>query len=280
MGQAYQVITDRIIGLLEQGTVPWHKPWGGVERQPRSLVSNRNYRGINAFMLSVAGYGSPFWLTYRQAGTMKGNVRRGEKGYPCVYWNWVERNDVELDKPIKVPFLKHYTVFNVEQCEGIEYPRFDGQKRDFQPIAECEKIVMGMPNPPAIENHSSHAFYHPTTDSVHMPSRDAFDSTAFMYGVLFHELIHSTGHKSRLNRRGIMGEIVFGSPTYSGEELIAEMGATYLCGHAGIENEVINNSAAYIDTWLRRIRKDNKILIHSASQAQKAADYVLGVERE
>jgi antirestriction protein ArdC len=186
--------------------------------------------------------------------------------------------DVQDEKSVekaKRGFLKYYTVFNVEQCKDIPYPKLETRRNDFEPIAECERIVAGMPAPPALEHGEGGAYYRPLNDKVHMPQREAFDKPESYYAVLFHELVHSTGHKSRLDRKGVNSEIVFGSPTYCSEELVAEMGATYLCGHAGIENKIIDNSASYIDVWLSRIRKDGKILIQSASQAQKAADYIL-----
>lgn len=277
MRQAYQVITDRIVDLLESGTVPWRKPWGGEDGHPKNLVSGKKYRGINTFMLSVACYDSPYWLTFKQAKQRGGYVKKGEKGFPCIYWNTREVEDRKTGETKEVPFMRYYTVFNVKQCENVPYPINEERKNPFEPIELCERILAGMPNPPSIDRRGTLAVYSPRTDQVTIPEAERFLKPEYFYSVLFHELIHSTGHPSRLARPGITEPIVFGSETYSKEELVAEMGATFLCGHAGIENIVIENSAAYIEEWLSKLRNDNRLVVQAASQAQRAADYVLGL---
>lgn len=280
MASVYEVITDRIVALLEKGTVPWHRPWGGSDHHPKNLVSGREYRGINVFLLSSAGYESSWWLSYKQAMDRGGNVKKDEKGCPCVFWNWFEKKDEQSDEVQKIPFLRYYTVFNAMQCEGIEYPELEERLNKFSLLEVCERVVMGMPNPPRIEHGGDRALYQPTSDTVRMPSSESFESPESYYGVLFHELTHSTGHESRLARPGIVENIVFGSRTYSREELIAEMGAAFLCGHTGIENKVIDNSASYIASWLDRLRNDTRLVVHAAGQAQKAADYILNRKHE
>lgn len=280
MRNVYQIITDRVVKLLEAGTVPWHRPWGGPEWHPRSLVSGKEYRGVNVFLLSAAGYEAPYWLTYRQARLRDAYVRKGERGYPCVFWNWVESEDPDTGETRRRPFLKYYTVFNVLQCEQIEYPHPTDEARTFSPIERCEEITTGMPRAPPVHHGGSRACYDPFSDEVHMPGRERFDNPEAYYGVLFHELVHSTGHASRLGRPGISETIVFGSRTYSKKELIAEMAATFLCGHTGIENAVIDNSAAYISSWLGRLRNDHRLVVQAAAQSQKAADYILDQQEE
>lgn len=276
MSKSYEVITNRIIELLEQGTVPWQQPWNGEQAHPRNLVSDKKYRGINAFLLGATAYESPYWLTYKQAKSRNGHVRKGEKGFPCIYWNWVERLDEETGEIDKKPFLRHYTVFNVTQCESVNYPELETTIHEHERIEKCEQIVREMPNPPNIQLDSTVASYHPSSDTVRMPALARFESAEEYYSTLFHELAHSTGHKSRLDRQSIKGQIVFGSKTYGNEELVAEMGATYFCGHAGIENKTIDNSAAYIQGWLTKLRANKTLVIKAAGQAQKAVDYVLG----
>lgn len=275
MNKAYERITERIIALLEEGTVPWRKPWRGQEDWPKNLVSGKEYRGVNVFMLGATMYTSPWWLTFKQAKDRGGNVKKGEKGFPCIYWNWTEKKDNDSGDIRMIPFAKYYTVFNAVQCEGIACPEQDSLRPSASPIETCEDILAGMPLPPRVDTGRSRAAYHPVQDCVYMPESRAFESDEDYYATLFHELVHSTGHSSRLGRPGITDPIVFGSHTYAKEELIAEMGASFLCGRAGIENKVIENSAAYIDNWMRRIRKDQTLVIKAASQAQKAADYVL-----
>jgi len=275
MVSVYEVITDRIIELLEKGSVPWHRPWGGADKHPKNLVSGREYRGINVFMLSAGGYQSPWWLSYKQAKERGGNVKMGERGYPVVYWNWFNTRDDETGKNEKRPFLRYYTLFNVVQCEGIDYPLTRATVQDFAPLEVCERIISEMPKPPRIEHGRERACYESYSDTVRMPPRESFDSPESYYNVLFHELTHSTGHKSRLARPGILEASVFGSQRYSKEELVAEMGAAFLCGHTGIENTVIDNSASYIASWLGRLRNDSRLVVHAAGQAQKATDYIL-----
>lgn len=283
----YDVITARILELLDQGIVPWRKPWrGGRAGMPKNLVSGKTYRGVNVFLLHCAsvadGFDSPYWLTFRQAKARDGSVRKGEHGMPVVFWNWVEREkrDATTGETTteEIPFLRYYTVFNVEQCEGVEYPKADGQvpTLDFEPIAACEAAVYGFTDKPVIE-HDGHgrAFYRPSDDTVHLPDRGRFDSEHAYYATLFHELTHSTGHESRLNRRPSAEERHFGSLDYGKEELVAEMGAAFLCGHCGIDGQTIEQSAAYVDGWRRVIRQDKKLVVHAAAQAQKAADYIL-----
>ncbi len=271
----YSIITNRLVALLEKGTVPWHQPWGGEERVPKNLVSGKQYRGVNLLVLASAGYESPFWLTYRQAKEAGGGVRQGERGYPCIYWNWVKRENSETKSSKAFSVLRYYTIFNVLQCAGVEYPRVRGSPEPLEVTAACEKIVEGMPNRPNILYGGNRAAYNPHSDIINIPEKDTFDNSESYYSVLFHEVCHSTGHSSRLARPGITEPIIFGSPRYSKEELIAEMGAAFLCGHAGIDNKVVDNSAAYISSWLRKLQDDKRLVVHAAGQAQKAADYIL-----
>ncbi len=275
MSKSYEVITNRIIELLEQGTVPWQKSWGGEQAHPRNLVSDKKYQGINAFLLGSASYDSPYWLTYRQARDRGGHVKKGEKGLPCVFWKWLETEDKQTKKHKKVPMLKHYTVFNVTQCGNVNYPTLDSQLQEHEPIERCEKVVHEMPNPPNFDWNTTLASYQPSTDTLRISPLNKFDSPEAYYSVLFHELVHSTGHNSRLDRPSMSNKIVYGSRTYSNEELLAEMGASFLCGHTGIENEVIDNSAAYIQGWLTKLRAHNTLIVKVAGQAQKAADHIL-----
>src|ERR1700730_7047907 len=205
----YQIITDRIIAKLEQGVVPWkhYTTLRSDECAPRNLLSNRPYHGVNFFLLSMMGYQSPYWLTYRQAQELGGNVRKGEHSVPIVYWNFVEREDKETGETKSVPFLKYFSVFNAEQVEGI-----DAQiptavtERETTANQEGELIVSNMPSRPRIENGAFPiACYCPSSDTVQMTAQKLCVSDERYYEVLFHALIHSTGHKSRLNRQKDMG---------------------------------------------------------------------------
>jgi antirestriction protein ArdC len=278
----YEVITTRIVEMLQQGTVPWRKPWNVSAGEPRNLVSGKSYRGVNVFLLSSMPYASPYWLTYRQATERGGSVRKGSKGCPVVFWRWSngsdEQSDSESDQPAqrRAPLLRYYTVFNVEQCDGIDAPA--PVARSFEPIPECERIVRSMPNAPRIEHGGTQAFYRPSIDTITTPAAQLFDSPALYYSTLFHELTHSTGHESRLARKGITDSTMFGSHEYSREELIAEMGAAFLCGTAGIESGTLQDSTAYLATWIKVLKGDSRLAVTAAAQAQKAADYILGRE--
>lgn len=278
---AYQVITDRILALLEAGTVPWHKPWNAETGMPKNLASGKPYRGINVFMLGTQHYGSPYWLTFKQCKAPGGSVKRGEKSTPVVFWKISEyqhENDDGETETRKSFLLRYYNVFNVEQCEGIDAPTVEDVEHDHEPIPHCEQIVTGMPNAPSIEHREAQAYFRPRTDTVNMPKLSLFDTPEEYYSTLFHELTHSTGHKSRLNRKTLTDICPFGSINYSKEELCAEMGAAYLCGTTGIENRTIDKSAAYINGWLAKLRRDPKVLVNAAAQAQKAADHIMAME--
>src|SRR5262249_6858071 len=286
----YAIITERITAALEGGTAPWHQTWT-AGMAPQSLVTRHPYRGVNVFVLAMtaraAGYGSPYWLTYNQARSMGGNVKRGEHGTPVVFWKFfdvlvVDDTDGELETTTttrarrRPPLLRYYTVFNVEQTEGIAVPAPLGAA-PVVPIDGAERIVAGMPRAPRIvESLDGGAYYTLRLDTVHMPARCRFGRSEDFYAVLFHELTHSTGHVSRLNRSTLNDAGRFGDANYSREELVAEMGAAFLCGVAGIENSTIEQSAAYLKGWLRALAWDPRILLSAAAHAQKAADFILG----
>lgn len=276
----YQLVTDKIITLLESGVVPWRKPWAAADGgAPKNLVSGKEYRGINVWMLHASGYSSPYWVSYKQAQDLGGNVRKGEKSSLAVFWKMLKVTDKDAqpgdNKTKQVPVLRYYHVFNLEQCDGIEYPKPEPQLPFFDPVAEADKLVDGFKNPPSIVHTGGKAFYRRSEDRVTMPEKTSFSGVPEYYSTLFHELIHATGHDSRLKRlqNSVEG---FGSTSYAKEELVAEMGAGFLCAISGIENATLENSAAYIANWLGRLKDDRKLVVHAAAQAQKAVDWITG----
>jgi antirestriction protein ArdC len=274
----YQIITDRIIELLKSGTVPWHRPWKGGSQAPQNFVSRKAYRGINMFLLNAAGFASPFWLTFKQVQSLDGRIKKGEKSFPVVFWKVFEEEENGETK--KVPFLRYHSVFNVAQCEGIACSLPPEVNGEFHPLQVCEEVVANMPNCPTIEHGVVRACYSPTLDVINMPEGKLFESVEAYYSTLFHELTHSTGHVSRLNRKEITDPIRLGSDPYSREELVAEMGAAFLSTHCGIENTTINQSASYIQSWLKKLSDDRKLVVQAAAQAQKACDFILDVKPE
>lgn len=276
MQAVYSIVTEQILKQLESGVAPWHRPW--TLQGPKNLVSGRGYRGINVFLLASNGYGSPYWLTYKQAIERGGHVRKGEHGTKVIFWKIGVREAEEPDGEAaerKSIVLRYYTVFNVEQCEGLEAPM---AVPVVNAIEECERIIAQMPNPPAMQQ-DGRAWYKPSNDTVGMPSRNSFNCAEEYYSTLFHELAHSTGHTKRIGRDGIEKLNTFGSESYSKEELIAEMGAAMLCGVAGIERKTLSNSAAYLQSWINVLKSDARMVVSAASQAQKAADYIQGGAR-
>lgn len=274
----YQVITDRIIELLEKGIVPWKKSWNGSGNGPQNLISKKHYRGINSCLLHCSGFESPFFLTYNQAKQKGGQVRKGAKGFPVVFWKFFDKMNDEGKKTGSIPMVRYSTVFNIDQCDGIETPTdYIKKEIDFNPIEKAESIVKGYIGKPEIRHGEGRAYYSPSTDFVMMPHKETFYSEREYYGTLFHELTHSTGHKTRLNREGIQGVSGFGSQVYSKEELVAEFGATYLCSECAITNEDLEKqSASYIHGWLSKLKSDKKILIQASGMAVKATHKILG----
>lgn len=277
----YKMITTRIVDLLKAGCVPWHKPWaGGYAGYPKNLISKKEYRGVNVFLLSCMAFASPYWLSFKQCRELGGAVKKGQKGCPIVYWKMIEKKDDNGEATEeRIPMLKYYTVFNVDQCDipADKLPVCEAlPQNDNSPIEMAESIIDSMPNCPRIEYIQQRAFYNQLLDMVNVPPIETFDNSEEYYCTVFHELVHSTKHENRLNRGNKTCEPDFyNSHAYTKEELVAEMGAAFLCGFAGIVNNTINNSASYIDSWLKVINKDDRILVIAAAHAQKAADYIL-----
>ncbi len=269
----YQLITEQIIERLKQGVVPWRKPW--YTENPKNLLSKREYRGVNSLLLGSAPYTSPYWLTYRQAQQSGGYVRRGEHAQPVVFWKWIakERDDKEIEYPI----LRFYRVFNTEQCDGLESKIPESPIERFDSIDRAEEIVNGMLNPPQIVHAGQSAFYQPAADTVTMPPKHRFFSLEEYFSTLYHELTHSVGHPSRLHRFEIDGTSAFSSRDYSIEELIAEMGASFLCNESRIAPQTLDNSVAYIGSWLHSLENDPKMVVYAGARAQRAADYILNL---
>lgn len=271
----YQIVTDRVLEALERGVAPWRKPWTVDGIGPSSLATGKPYQGVNVFLLGMQPFGSPWWTTFKGARTKGGAVRKGEKGSPIVFWSFVERKDRETGEKERVPLLRYYSVFNAEQCEGLELPEAKADARtEFERIEECERIAEGYANGPAIRYGGARAFYCPSDDIIAMPERETFTTAAGFYAVLFHEMAHSTGHEKRLNRSIRNG---FGSADYGREELCAEMAAAFLSSECGIlSDDLFENTAAYIDSWKKAVREDVRAVVVAAGAAQKAADWIRG----
>lgn len=268
----YEIVTEKVMEELEKGVVPWRKPWinGGAV----NWKTQKAYRGINVFILESGEY-----ATYKQIQEAGGKVRKGEKSHIVVFWKWLEKEDEESGKVEKIPYLRYYRVFEINsQVEGLESKRKE-TSFDHDPIEKAEEIYKGFINAPDYTFFSGKAVYYPTLDKINCPPLKDFPKVEEYYSTLFHEMVHSTGHKNRLARSGVTTQnVAFGDEVYSKEELVAEMGAAMLCGVAGIDNNTISNSASYIHSWLRSLKEDSRLVVQAAAQAQKAADYILGKE--
>lgn len=270
------VITNRIIEKLEAGTVPWQKSWSGGSEWPKNLISKKEYRGVNALMLNMGEYGSPYWVTFKQCSDLGGSIKKGEHGYPVLFYTWLnDKSDSENER--KIPFMRFYKVWNLVQCEGINSDKVPAvvERNENERLDVCEGVVASMKLCPEIKHMEQRAYYSPKLDYVNMPKMESFNSSEDYYSVLFHELVHSTGHDSRLKRKDF-NESGFGSESYSKEELVAELGAAFLCGYCGIDVATIDNSASYIQSWIKRLKSDKTLIISASGQAQKAFDYIIG----
>ena len=285
----YQEVTNRILELLDQGVAPWRHPIrrrGNSDGMPRSLTTGKAYRGINTFLLAMTSwmenYDSSYWATFNQIKKQGGSVRKGERSTLVVFWKQYSTQDKETGEDITVPVIRHYNVFNATQCDDIVAPDLErtvemDDVEQFEPISAAEKIVAGYPNPPTIEHVGNAAYYTTSHDNVRIAPPERFETREGYYATLFHELAHSTGHATRLNREIGVKTSAFGSPDYSKEELVAELGSAFLCAAAGISPPTIEQSAAYIDGWRRKLKDDKRLVVQAAGQGQRAADWILNI---
>jgi antirestriction protein ArdC len=288
MSDVYSIITEGMIALLEAGVSPWRKTWRGGD-SPRNLISKKPYRGVNTLLLGSTSFACPYWLTFNQVQQLGGRVKKGTKSELVIFWKFSdsqkETNEASDREPTSKrcpPLLRYYRVFNVEQTEGLEkHLPAQPEERLFTPIETAARIVEVMPQRPPIRHDEPSAYYAPVRDFVNLPRPETFDTAENYYAVVFHELTHSTGHESRLNRAGVAGSqlAAFGSADYSREELIAEMGSAFLCAEAGIES-TLDNSAAYLKGWLEALKGDARLIVAAASAAQRATDFILSYDRQ
>ena len=283
----YELVTQRIIELLEKDVVPWQSPYISKTGFPRNFATGKVYRGINVFLLGSLRFTSPYFMTFIQAKELGGHVRKGERGFMVVkYGTFSKEVEDEHTHDIKEEqrhFLKVYTVFHASQIDGIVFPEPEPLP-EVPAGTECDKareIVANMPKPPAIKEGKAVPCYSPKEDCVWMPERRYFIGEEQYFTSLFHELCHSSGHSSRLARKSLLDNKGMNAggearKIYVEEELVAEMGASFLNAHAGIHGE-LENSAAYLQNWISALKSQDAKgwIVRAASQAQKAAEYIL-----
>jgi len=281
----YQMVTDRIIAMLEQGDIPWDRPWTGAGRYAIKHASGKPYSLINQMLLGNPGE----YLSFNECKKLGGKIKKGAKAKIVVFWKM-------LDYPKKdgngnavtngngevliqtIPFLKYMNVFHIDDCEGLEPKHYETTLREFDPIEKAEQVIEGYITRSSIKlEHAQQgrAYYSPDMDKVVLPLKEQFKSEAGYYGTAFHELTHSTGHKSRLDRIAA-GSFSFGDTAYSKEELVAEIGSASLMNILGIEtDDSVRNNAAYIQNWIKALRNDKKLIVSATGKAAKAVELIM-----
>lgn len=278
----YEMVTERIIAELEKGVIPWEKPWTGVRSGAYNRVSKRPYSLLNQMLLKHTGE----YATYKQWQDLGGQVKKGEKSEIVVFWKIFEAEETNKDtgekETKKIPLLRYYNVFHISQVEGVEPLAPEQLNDEVEPIEEADKIITDYITREHIEFtecRSNEAYYSPSSDRVVVPMKEQYKVINEYYSTTFHELTHSTGHKSRLNRLETGAVAAFGGTEYSKEELVAEIGSASLMNLLGIETvKTFRNSAAYIQSWLQVLRNDNKFIVSASSKAEKAVNYILAAE--
>ena len=271
----YAEITARIIDQMENGIIPWQKPWV-ANGKAISHATGKAYSLLNQMLLGRPGE----YMTFKQCQEAGGRVRKGEKSSMVVFWKWIEQEDEETGEKKEVPFLRYYNVFHINQCEGISekhttetvFP--DGADT----LATAQDIIYDYLSREGVKmthTEGDQAFYRPATDEVVLPIRKQFISTTEYYSTVFHELTHSTGHPSRLNR--LTKPSFFGTEDYSKEELVAEIGASALVNYVGLETaNSLRNNTAYIQNWLTVLKGDKRFIVSASGKAEKAVNLILG----
>ena len=280
----YSKVTNKIIADLERGNLTWLQPWqsghaaGHISRPLRA--GGKAYRGVNVLMLWASamecGFNSPLWITYKQAAELGGQVRKGEKGSLVVYADTITRSgtdDKGADVETTIPFMKGYSVFNAEQVDGLPghfYATVAPINKDIDRIETTEQFFAATGI--TIRHGGNQAYYSPSQDIVQMPEFHSFRDAESYYATLAHEMTHATRHESRLNRD--LGRKRFADAGYAMEELVAEIGAAFLCADLGITPETREDHAAYLGSWLKVLKDDKRAIFTAASHAQKAADHL------
>ena len=274
----YEMVTARIIAELEKGVIPWEKPWTGVRSGAYNRISKKPYSIINQMILKHTGE----YATFKQWTDLGGHIRKGEKSEMVVFWKIFEKEETNKDtgeKEVrKIPMLRYYNVFHISQVDGVK--PLEIPFKEVEPIETADKIIAEYVEREHIEFKelaSNEAFYSPSSDRVVVPMKEQYKHINEYYSTTFHELTHSTGHKSRLDRLHSGADAAFGSETYSKEELVAEIGSASLMNLLGIETiKTFRNSAAYIQSWLKVLKSDNKFIVSASSKAEKAVNYIIG----
>jgi len=277
MSTVYQEVTDSIIKQLESGAMPWIKPWHTDSTADKNFLSQAPYKGINRLMLGlssmVQGFNTPVWASFKQWQSIGANVRKGEKGTKIVFYSPVTKENKQTGESESYNLLKAYYVFNASQVDGVTIQAPTVPDKPFNAVEQAEARIKL--TGATITHGGDSAFYAPSVDKINVPHKASFISEASYYATVFHELTHWTGHELRCNRN-LKGR--FGNPLYAFEELVAEMGAAFLCQDYRIAGEL--RHAGYIESWLKVLKEDSKAIFKAAALAQKAVDHINGLNVE
>lgn len=269
----YEIVTDKIIKQMEKGIIPWHKPWhGGMAKFNR--VSKKGYSVLNQLLLPFDGE----YATLKQWNELGGKVKAGEKGNIVTYWNFINKTEKQEDGTEKVksfPILRYYTVFHISQVEGVKpLKNVNFANMEVESAEDVKNTYFERESCRLFVEKSDRAYYSPSFDEVHVPELNQFENSDEFYSTLFHEMTHSTGASIRLGR--LSKTAFFGNEDYSKEELVAEIGSAMLSSVAGLNTEkTFNNSVAYLQSWLKALKNDPRMIVSAASKAEKAVDYIL-----
>lgn len=278
----YEMVTDRIIEQLQNGIIPWERPWTGVRSEAFNRVSKKSYSLLNQMLLKHKGE----YATFKQWSDLGGHIRKGEKSEMVVFWKVLPVEETQEDgtKVIKqIPLLRYYNVFHISQIDGVE-PLPQEKLNDIEPIEKADNILHDYWNREGIKvEHvkGNEAYYSPTFDTIHLPLFEQFKNSNAYYSTAFHESVHSTMKESRCNRAEERKDklVAFGSNEYSKEELVAELGSANLMNMIGIETDKsFRNSSAYIQSWLKVLQNDVKFIVSASSKAEKAVNYILNIQ--
>lgn len=274
----YEMVTERFIEELEKGNIPWQKPWSGVRSGAFNRVSKKAYSILNQMMLKHTGE----YATFKQWSDLGGKIKKGEKSELVAFWKVMQKTETNSDGEQitkAIPLLRYYNVFHISQVEGVE-PLENAELQEIEPIEEADNIIKSYVNREGIifeEKLSDEAFYSPSKDTVVVPMKEQYKEINEYYSTTFHELIHSTGHKARLDRLETGAKASFGSDEYSKEELVAEIGSASILNMLGIETpKTFKNSTAYIQSWIKVLKDDVKFIVSASSKAEKAVNFIIG----
>lgn len=281
----YKMVTDRIIAKMEQGDIPWKRPWTGAGRWAIKRTSGKPYSLLNQLLLGKPGE----YLSFNQCKKEGGKVKKGAKAQVVVFWKMLDKArrtddgravlDAEGNPVFDcIPYLQYSNVFHIDDCEGLEPKSYTDERRDFNPIEKAESVIADYVARSGVgffHEDQGQAYYSPAADKIVLPLKEQFTTDAGYYDTAFHELTHSTGHKTRLNRFA-EGVMAFGNDSYSKEELVAELGSATILNALGIETEdTIQNNAAYIQNWLKALKNDKRLIVSASAKAEKAAQLIL-----